>query len=238
MVVGSVCFALYWQALLGNWRALALYPEVIFILSLMLGISLVSAGALVAETDMPPGQAFFESLFHSVSNVSTTGLNVSDWSKWPHLSQAALFFLFFVGGCSGSTSGGVKCIRWLLLLKTIHRACRRLIHPRGVFPVRLHGKTVGEPTLEGVWQFFLVYFLTMALATLTNTALGLDILTALSATASSMGNVGPALGAIGPAGTYAAVSGPVKIVLSLCMLLGRLEFYSFIVLFFPEFWRK
>jgi trk system potassium uptake protein TrkH len=238
MLIGSVSFALYWQALHGNWRALVMNREVVFLVFLILGITLLSAGALVAEGLMPVGRALFESLFHAVANVSTTGLNVSDWSKWPHLSQAALFFLFFVGGCSGSTSGGVKCIRWVLLLKTINRACRRLIHPRGVFPVRLQGRTIGEPVLEGVWQFFLIYFLIMALATLANTALGLDILTALSATASAMGNVGPALGAIGPAGSYADVNGPVKLVLSLCMLLGRLEFYSFIVLFFPEFWRK
>jgi trk system potassium uptake protein TrkH len=143
-----------------------------------------------------------------------------------------------VGGCSGSTSGGVKCIRWILLFKTINRACRRLIHPRGVFPVRLQGRTVAEPTLEGVWQFFLIYFLTMALATLINTALGLDIMTAFSASASAMGNVGPALGEIGPVNSYGPVGGPVKIVLSMCMLLGRLEFYSFVVLFFPEFWRR
>jgi trk system potassium uptake protein TrkH len=212
--------------------------EVVFLFFLIMGITALSAAALVTEGVLPPGRAVFESMFNALANVSTTGLNVSDWSQWPHLSQAALFFLFFVGGCSGSTSGGVKCIRWVLLLKTINRACRRLIHPRGVFPVRLQGRTVSEPTLEGVWQFFLIYFLTMALATLTNTALGLDIITALSATASAMGNVGPALGTIGPASSYAEVPGAVKMVLSLCMLLGRLEFYSFIVLFFPEFWRK
>jgi trk system potassium uptake protein TrkH len=238
MFLGSVSLALYWQALQGHWRNLVLNREVMFLFFLILGIAGISAAALVADGAMPPGRAIFESLFHAVANVSTSGFNVSDWSQWPHLSQAALFFLFFVGGCSGSTSGGVKCIRWVILIKTINRACRRLIHPRGVFPVRLQGRTVGEPVLEGVWQFFLIYFLTMALATLTNTALGLDLLTALSATASAMGNVGPALGTIGPAGSYAEVSGPVKLVLSLCMLLGRLEFYSFIVLFFPEFWRK
>jgi trk system potassium uptake protein TrkH len=238
MLLGSVSFALYWQALRGNWRALALSREVLFLLGLVVLVAALSAGALVAEEVLPPGRAIFESLFHAVAVTSTTGLNVSDWSGWPHLSQAALFFLFFVGGCSGSTSGGVKCIRWVLLLKTINRACRRLIHPRGVFPVRLHGRTVAEQTLEGVWQFFLVYFLAMAVATLVIAALGLDPLTALSAVASALGNVGPALGAIGPVGSYAEVSGPVKLVLSLCMLLGRLEFYSFIVLFFPEFWRK
>jgi trk system potassium uptake protein TrkH len=239
MLLGSVNLALYWQALGGHWRALLHNREAAFLLALVLLAALAAAVPLARSSavyDLP--SAYFECLFQAVALVSTTGLATADWSNWPHLSQAALFLLFFVGGCSGSTSGGVKCIRWILLIKTINRACRRLIHPRGVFPVRLQGRTVAESTLEGVWQFFLIYFLIMALATLVNTALGLDIMTAFSASASALGNVGPALGAIGPTGAYGEVAGPVKIVLSLCMLLGRLEFYSFVVLFFPEFWRK
>jgi trk system potassium uptake protein TrkH len=239
MFLGSLSIALYWQAICGNWRALVFNREVMFLTFLILIVAGFSTAALMVDkVYASPVEAFFHSIFQTVSIVSTSGLTTTDWSKWPHLCQALLFFLFFVGGCTGSTSGGVKCIRWLLLFKSIHRACRRLIHPRGVFPVRLHGKTMSEQVLENVWLFFLIYFLIMAVATLSIAALGLDLTTALTASASALANVGPALGEIGPTGSYAAIPGPAKAILSLCMLLGRLEFYSFVVLFFPEFWRR
>ncbi|MDR0355389.1 MAG: TrkH family potassium uptake protein [Deltaproteobacteria bacterium] len=239
MFLGSISFALYWQLCRGNWRALVLNAEVLFLTALLLIVSLISSASLVVSGTMSsPFEAFFQSLFQAVSVASTSGQFTADWTDWPHLSQALIFFLFFVGGCSGSTSGGVKCIRWLLLLKTIHRACRRLIHPRGVFPVRLQGKNMSDQVLEGVWLFFLIYFLTMAVGTLAVTASGLDLLTAFSASASALGNVGPSLGLVGATGSYADFPAAAKIILSLCMLLGRLEFYSFLVLFFPEFWRR
>jgi trk system potassium uptake protein TrkH len=239
MFIGSISFSLYWQALKGQWRNLVFNREVMFLFFLVLAVTLISSVALVAEGSMESlGEAFFRSLFQTVSVVSTSGLSTDEWTGWPHLSQAVLFFLFFVGGCSGSTSGGVKCIRWIILVKSINRACRRLIHPRGVFPVRLHDRTLNESVLEGVWQFFLIYFLTMAIVTLTVTALGLDLMTAFTAAVSTLGNIGPALGQVGATGSYADFPSSAKVVLSLCMLLGRLEFYSFVVLFFPEFWRK
>ncbi|MDR1297565.1 MAG: TrkH family potassium uptake protein [Deltaproteobacteria bacterium] len=239
MFLGSISFALYWQLLSGNWRSLVLNGEVLFLSGLLLLISLVSTAALLhSDYYQSPFEAFFQSLFQATSVASTTGQFTADWTGWPHLSQAVIFFLFFVGGCSGSTSGGVKCIRWLLLIKSIHRACRRLIHPRGVFPVRLQGRNMSEQVLEGVWLFFLIYFLTMAVSTLAVTAVGLDLLTAFSASASALGNVGPSLGLVGATGSYAAFPPAAKVILSLCMLMGRLEFYSFVVLFFPEFWRR
>ncbi|MDR1308300.1 MAG: TrkH family potassium uptake protein [Deltaproteobacteria bacterium] len=239
MFLGSISFALYWQLLTGNWRALLLNGEVLFLCGLLLAVSVISAATLVwsGRISSPP-EALFQALFQAVSVASTSGQFTADWTGWPHLAQALIFFLFFVGGCSGSTSGGVKCIRWLLLLKSVYRACRRLIHPRGVFPVRLQGKNMSEQVLEGVWLFFLVYFLTMAVGTLAIAAVGIDILSAFSASASALGNVGPSLGLVGATGTYAAFPPAAKAILSLCMLLGRLEFYSFIVLFFPEFWRR
>ncbi|MDR1109186.1 MAG: TrkH family potassium uptake protein [Deltaproteobacteria bacterium] len=239
MFLGSISFALYWQLLAGNWRALLLNGEVLFLCGLLLAVSVISAATLVWSGRIAsPPEALFQALFQAVSVASTSGQFTADWTGWPHLAQALIFFLFFVGGCSGSTSGGVKCIRWLLLLKSVYRACRRLIHPRGVFPVRLQGKNMSEQVLEGVWLFFLVYFLTMAVSTLAIAAVGIDILSAFSASASALGNVGPSLGLVGATGTYAAFPPAAKAILSLCMLLGRLEFYSFIVLFFPEFWRR
>ncbi|MDR1677350.1 MAG: TrkH family potassium uptake protein [Deltaproteobacteria bacterium] len=239
MFLGSISFALYWQVLTGHWRALILNSEVLFLCGILLVCSVIAATSLVVSGHISnPGEALFQSFFQATAVASTTGQFSADWTSWPYLAQVMIFFLFFVGGCSGSTSGGVKCIRWLLLLKTIHRACRRLIHPRGVFPIRLQGKNMTEQSLESVWLFFLIYFLTMAISTMAITAVGLDIMTAFSASASALANVGPSLGLVGATGTYAAFPAAAKVILSLCMLLGRLEFYSFIVLFFPEFWKR
>ncbi|MDR0620655.1 MAG: TrkH family potassium uptake protein [Deltaproteobacteria bacterium] len=239
MFFGAISISLYWQALTGNWRALVLNAEVLFLVGILIFCSSVAAANLVwTGTITSPGEAFFQSLFQATAVTSTTGQFSADWTSWPYLAQAMIFFLFFVGGCSGSTSGGVKCVRWLILFKSIHRACRRMIHPRGVFPVRIQGKNISEQTLESVWLFFLVYFLTMAVSTLVVTAVGLDIMTAFSSSASALANVGPSLGLVGATGSYAAFPPVAKVTLSLCMLLGRLEFYSFIVIFFPEFWRR
>ncbi|MDR3135365.1 MAG: TrkH family potassium uptake protein [Deltaproteobacteria bacterium] len=239
MFLGSISFALYWQLLQGNWRALALNAEVLFLCGILLFCSTVAAASLVwAGRIDSPGEAFFQSFFQATSVASTTGQFSADWTSWPFLAQAMIFFLFFVGGCSGSTSGGVKCVRWLLLFKSIHRACRRMIHPRGVFPIRIQGKNISEQALESVWLFFLIYFLTMAISTLAITATGLDIMTAFSSSASALANAGPSLGLVGATGSYAAFPPVAKVVMSLCMLLGRLEFYSFVVIFFPEFWRR
>jgi trk system potassium uptake protein TrkH len=239
MFMGSVSFSLHYQLLTGRPRAFLLNPEVIFFAAAVLAAAAVAAASLLASGYYrSPGEAAFQSLFHSVSLASTTGHSLRNWTDWPTLAQCALFGLAFVGGCTGSTSGGLKCIRWIILFKTVHRVLRRYIHPRSVITVRLGGKPVAEEVLEGVWMFFLLYFLAAAAATLILAGMGLDILTAASAAASAIGNVGPGLGPLGPDTTYAWIPGPAKLVLSVLMLLGRLELYSILVLLMPEFWRR
>ncbi|MDR1040583.1 MAG: TrkH family potassium uptake protein [Deltaproteobacteria bacterium] len=239
MFMGSISFSLHYQLVTGRPKALLFNPEVMFFAAAVLLASIVAGCSLFASGYYrAPGQAAFYALFHSVSVASTTGHSIRNWADWPALAQGAVFGLVLIGGCTGSTSGGLKCVRWLILFKTVHRVLRRYIHPRSVITVRLAGKPVPEEVLEGVWMFFLLYFLAGAIATLVLTGLGLDILTAASAAASSLGNVGPALGPLGPDTTYAWLPGPAKGVLSLLMLLGRLELYSLLVLFIPEFWSR
>jgi trk system potassium uptake protein TrkH len=237
MFVGSLSFALIFQFVRGQWRAL-LNPETLFFLLIIAIASILVAGPLMANHFYAPGEAFFQAIFQVVSIISTTGLSTTDWGAWPELSQAVLLALFFVGGCSGSTSGGIKCVRWLIVLKSLHRAFRRDIHPRGVFPVRLASKAVPDTVLEKVWLFFLLYLTVEALGAFLLLLMGLDLGTSLTAVASALGNVGPVLGNIGPTSDLSSLPGPAKGVLSFCMLLGRLEFYSFLVLFFPEFWSR
>jgi trk system potassium uptake protein TrkH len=239
MFLGSLSFTLWYQLFRGQWRALAFNPEAVFLLAVSLAASAVITFSLVhAGLYRGPGQAAFHAVFQAVSVISTTGMVTADWEAWPSLARGTMFFLFFVGGCSGSTSGGIKCLRWIILFKCLYRQMRRHVHPRGVFPVRLGGKSVPEPVLEGVWIYFFLYLLSLVTASLALSSMGIDFLSALSSAASALGNVGPALGPTGPASDFASLPGPAKGVLSLLMLLGRLEFYSFLVLFLPEFWGK
>ncbi|MDR2351568.1 MAG: TrkH family potassium uptake protein [Deltaproteobacteria bacterium] len=239
MFLGSISFAMHYQLLTGHVRAFWRNPEILFFsIVIITATLLISASLIVSNVYQNPGEALFYSLFHAISILSTTGHALVDWGKWPSLAITTLFFLFFIGGCSGSTSGGLKCVRWIIMFKSIHRIFRRYIHPRGVFPIRLNGKPVPDNVLEGVWLFFILYIIILAFSTLILAGLGLDFLTSLSAAASALGNVGPGLGPLGPANTMAWVPGPAKGLLSLLMLLGRLEFYSFLVIFIPEFWSK
>ncbi|MDR2338638.1 MAG: TrkH family potassium uptake protein [Deltaproteobacteria bacterium] len=239
MFLGSVSFALHYQLLTGNIRALFGNPEVLFFGGVILASTIVIGLTLfLTGTYQSVYKSFYYAVFHATSIASTTGHALTDWSKWPNLAVGVMFLLFFVGGCSGSTSGGLKCMRWLILIKSIHRNFRRYIHPRGVFPVRINGKPIPEPVLEGVWLFFLLYFVIFAISSVLLTAMGLNVFDSISATASAMGNVGPALGNLGPASTYWWIPGPAKAVLSLDMLLGRLELYSVLIIFVPEFWSK
>lgn len=240
MLIGSLNFALYYQAVRGDWKALFKNTELrvfcglITLAALVVTVSLVLAGFYQASPLTALRQAFFQ----VVSVVTTTGLSTSDWEGWPHLAQGVLFVLFFVGGCSGSTSGGMKCVRWVLLFKGIHRTLRQHIHPRAVLPVRLGRQAVPEPVMTAVWSFGAIYFIVLAASTILLAAMDIDLLTAFSASASAVGNVGIGLGAVGPSDNYGHLPGLAKGVLSLGMFLGRLEFFSLLILFLPDFWKK
>ncbi|MDR1873226.1 MAG: TrkH family potassium uptake protein [Deltaproteobacteria bacterium] len=237
MFIGSLSFAMVYQVLSGQLKSL-LNPEAIFFLLIITAASILVATPLVVNGYFKPGEALFHSIFQVVSVISTTGLSTTDWGAWPELSQAVLLALFFIGGCSGSTSGGLKCVRWLILFKSLYRSMRQAIHPRGVFPVRLGGKPISDQVLEKVWLYILLYIVSLVIGTLLLLIMGIELNTSFTAVASSMGNVGPVLGQIGPTSDLSSLPGAAKGVLSVCMLLGRLEFYSLLLLLFPEFWSR
>ncbi|MDO9210712.1 MAG: potassium transporter TrkG, partial [Deltaproteobacteria bacterium] len=144
----------------------------------------------------------------------------------------------FIGGCAGSTGGAIKCVRIYILLKQGFQELRKLIHPRAVLPVKLGGKVISPDTLSGIWGLFFLYLLIFSMASLALSMLGSDILTSISAVATTLGNVGPGLGTVGPTENFAHLSVAAKWILTFCMLLGRLEIYTLLVLLIPEFWKK
>ncbi len=182
--------------------------------------------------------ALRHALFSVVSIITTTGYVTEDFEKWPSYGHYVLLFLMFVGGCAGSTGGAIKCVRVWMLLKMAANQVFRIVHPKAVRAVRYNGRTVPAEVLSGIQSMFVLYMTVFILSSLALAWLGHDALTSISAVAATLGNVGPGLGSVGPVENYFHFSLTAKWVCTFCMLVGRLEVYSVVALFFPEFWRK
>ncbi|MDX1420201.1 MAG: potassium transporter TrkG [Rubricoccaceae bacterium] len=213
------------------------------------GAGEMGGGAELPESDSPVTgrtvvryEGFWTSFryaaFQAAAIVTTTGFGTADYELWPPLAAAVIFALFFVGGMAGSTGGGVKVVRVLLVLKNSFREVRQLLHPQAVLPVRLDHRVVPEGIMRNVLSFIVLYIGLIGVGTLVMGFLGLDLLSAFSATLSSVGNVGPAFGTFGPTENYTHVPAVGKWVLSLLMMAGRLEIFTVLMLFLPAFWKR
>ena len=167
--------------------------------------------------------------------ATTTGFATADYASWPTFLPFLLLMSAFAGACAGSTGGGIKQIRMMLLFKQGFREVRQLIHPNAVIPVKVGGKSVPESVVSSIWGFLAAYIFVFALLMLTMIALGTDPITAYSAVGACLNNLGPGLGEV--ALTYGSLEGAEKYVLCLAMLLGRLELFTLLVILTPEFWR-
>lgn len=242
MFVAGVSFALHFRAFSGkpgaywkNWE-FRLYVLIMFV-----AIVLVIGGLW---RDLGPLDAIREGTFNTVSLITTTGFASADFGAWRPALQIMVVGLMFLGGMAGSTAGGIKTFRIGVLFKAAVADIRRLVHPRAVFVTRFGGTRVSDPVVEAVQSFFLFYmFLFMSSTFLlafidANLAEGLDLVTATSAVAASIGNIGPGLGDVGPAGNYASLPGLAKWMLSSLMIVGRLEIFPVLVLFTKDLWRR
>ena len=238
MLVAGINFSLHYQLLRGNLKGFLKNGETQFFLAVFLAATLAITINLRIHLFDSLLTSFRHASFQAASILTTTGFSSHNFAVWPFLAQFILLVLMFVGGCTGSTGGGIKCFRIMLLFKQGYREIYRMIHPHAVVPVKLGGKSVSARIVEGVWGFFFLYFFLFALNTLVMTLLGSDLVTAISAVASCIGNIGPGLNAVGPAANYNHLPALGKWCLTFCMLLGRLEIYTVIVLFVPEFWKK
>ncbi len=238
MILAGTNFALHYQALTGQIRAFYRNSEVRFYwISLATAMVLVTFVLRIQVYDTL-ATAFRYASFQVTSIMTTTGYTTADFEKWPSFAQYTLVLLMFIGGSAGSTGGGIKCVRILLLLKQGRRELSRLIHPHGVIPVRLGGKVVSEEVIQSVWGFFFLFMLVFVLASVAMSLLGLDIVTAFVSVAATINNIGPGLGAVGPMDNYTSIPFIGKWILIFCMLVGRLELYTIIILLVPEFWKR
>lgn len=183
-------------------------------------------------------KVFRDVLFQIVSIITTTGFVSADYTLWPPVAVMAIFLLMFVGASAGSTAGGVKIVRHIILIKNAILGLKRQLHPKAIIPVRMNGHTVSESVVYNVLAFLMLYLLIYALGVLVLSALGIDFMTSLGAVATSLGNIGPGLGLVGPVNNFAHFSSEIKWILSLYMLIGRLELFTVIMLFTPYFWKR
>jgi trk system potassium uptake protein len=238
MILAGTNFSLHYLVLQGKLRQVWRSEEFRKYLYILGFFSLVIAIVLVAKTGMEHEKAFRDALFQVVSTVTTTGYSTSNYMVWPGGLWSFIILLMFVGGMAGSTGGGIKVIRQLLLFKNAGKELKRALHPQGIIPVRLNNVAVSQDIIYKVMAFFQLYILVFIFGALFLSFLGLDFETAIGASISALGNIGPGLGNVSPAGNYAYFPSAGKWFLSFLMLLGRLELFTVIILITRSFWKR
>lgn len=238
MFLSGVNFALLYQALRGRFRAAVKSEELWLYVGVILGATALITLDLHRELGMTASAAAPQAAFQAVTIITTTGFATTDFAAWPAVSQCVLILLMLMGGCAGSTAGGMKSVRFLLLLKSARRWLQRILHPREVHPIRVDGRSTDEDTITNVSCFFFVYMMLLMACTMIVGFDGVDFLEAFSAALSSISNVGPALGILGPTGNFAALSALSKLSMCAAMLFGRLEIVPLMIVLMPSAWRK
>jgi len=229
MFLAGTSFIIHYQVLRGNWKAIKNEEFRLYIIILAVAIFL-----LILSQGL---NSYREAMFQAISMMTTTGFVTADFGSWHFGARMVLLILMFIGASSGSTSGAIKVVRVLALIKHTRVMMRRAISPKAVIPVKLNGKPLQEGIIRDIVSFFFLYILVAVAASIALGFLGLDLETSISAVAATMGNVGPGLGGVGPISNYAGLAEPVKVILTICMWLGRLELFTAIMILSPRFWK-
>jgi trk system potassium uptake protein TrkH len=238
MILAGTNFTLHYLAMLGKLKKVWQNEEFRNYLYILFGVSLVIGLLLIWKTGLGWENAMRDALFQVVSIVTTTGYATADYLVWPGSLWFFIFVLMFIGGMAGSTGGGVKVVRQLLLFKNAGKELKRAIHPQGIIPVRLNHEAVSQDIIFKVMAFFQLYILVLVFGAMALSFLGLDFETAVGASISALGNIGPGLGKVGPTGNFAFIPDAGKWLLSFMMLLGRLELFTVLILVSPYFWKR
>lgn len=238
MIIAGINFTLHYRLLTGNAKPLLANTELKTYISIFIITTIIIAFSLHKEVYSSLATCFRYASFQAATILTTTGYATTDFEQWPFLAQSVLFILMFVGGCSGSTGGGMKVLRIVTLFKTAFNEMKHLIHPRGIFSLRISGKVIKKDLAYAIAGFFFLYIAMLLAITFVVSLAGGDILTSVATALATVGNIGPGFGKIGPAENYAFYPGFVKWILSFAMLAGRLELYTVLVLFTPAFWKK
>ncbi|WP_408956021.1 TrkH family potassium uptake protein [Natroniella sp. ANB-PHB2] len=238
MFMAGINLTLHYQVLTGNIKSLLKDKEFRFYAFIV-----VTAIFLITlNLRLQVYKTFLSSLkyaaFQVTSIISTAGFATVDYDIWPPFSRGILLVLMFIGGCAGSTAGGIKVIRIYALMKKGFQELYKLIHPRAVTSLKIGNQAISEEVSTSILGFFFLYIIVFVISTITLASFGIDLISSISAVAATLGNIGPGLGLIGPLNTYVPLPVVGKLLLSFCMILGRLEIYTVLVFLLAGFWRK
>lgn len=238
MIFAGTNFSLHYNLFKGNFKVYKNNHEFrYFLLLILIGTIIISFDVFI-NTNSGFAETIQKSLFQVVSIITTTGYITADYEQWSLSSQLILFLFMFIGGSAGSTGGGMKVMRIILLFKFAYSEIVKLIHPKAIVPIRLGNKTVDQKTMSNITGYFVLVMLIAALGTIIMSFLGLDLATSFGVVAATLNNIGPGLGSVGAIDNYAHLSHPIKWILTFFMLLGRLEVFTVALLLAPSFWKK
>ncbi|MBN1496041.1 MAG: TrkH family potassium uptake protein [Spirochaetes bacterium] len=238
MLLAGINFTLHYRMLTGRLKPLLRDTELKAYLLIFIVATVSLAYSLHGFSYKSVGDSFRYAMFQVASIMTTTGFASADYEQWPFMAQIIIFMLMFVGGCSGSTGGGIKVMRLVVMFKQALNEMKLLLHPRGIFTLKMSGRMVRKNIVYAVSGFFFLYAMALLVVTFVVSSAGHDITTSFTAALATVGNIGPAFGKLGPMKNYSFLEDYIKWVLSFAMLVGRLELYTVLVLFTPRFWRK
>ena len=238
MIFAGTNFTLHYYALHRKFDKIRENQEFKVYLGIIAFVTLYVTIGLVLKMDSGIEQSFRDALFTTVSILTTTGFVTANYIEWHYYIWIFIFALMFIGGSAGSTGGGMKIIRHLLLVKNSWLEMKRAIHPQAIIPVKYNHKSVPKEIISNVMAFFLIYVLIFAFGVFVLALVGLDFETSIGATIAALGNIGPGIGGVGPIENYASFSPFTKWFLSFLMLLGRLELFTILIVLSPAFWRR
>ncbi|MCR5217256.1 TrkH family potassium uptake protein [Treponema sp.] len=237
MFLSSLNFTLYYYGFTGKLSELKNNTELKVFVSLCIGAILI-----VTLVEIRDYGSFFTSLryssFQTLSLISTTGFSTTDFTLWQPAAQVVLLALFFIGGCSGSTAGGIKAIRWVVLFKQLKNEILKMLHPHGIFTIRINKRAGRKDVVFSVAAFFMCFALIIGATTFFGSLFGLDVYSAFTGALSMAGNIGPGFGALGPSSSFSFLHSAVKWWYSFVMIAGRLEFFTLMIFFAPAFWKR
>ena len=238
MILAGINFTLHYLALHRKFDKLWTNQEFKTYLGIIVLVTIFITAGLIWDQGWGIESAFRDALFSVVSILTTTGFVNNNYLLWPSFLWMLLFALMFVGGSAGSTGGGIKVVRHMLLIKNSWIELKRAMHPNAIIPVKFNGKSVSQQIIFNVMAFFLLYVMIFAFGTLIMSLIGYDFETSIGATIASLGNIGPGIGGVGPVENYAFFSPFAKWFMAFLMLLGRLELFTVLIILSPAFWKS
>jgi len=239
MFLGGVSFALHYQLVNGNFGTVFKNPELrCYGAIIIIGIALATWGLISSRPDLSLNDSFRKAAFNIVSINTTSGFMTDDFNLWPNFLRIFMLVIMMVGGCSGSTSGSLKVIRFVILFKIIRMELKKLVHPRAIFHVKVAGKSIDPDDLTNVVALTCFFMGFATLGCILLSMMGLDLTTSISASVACLFNIGPGLGQVGASGNYSDIPFMGKSILITFMLMGRLEIFGIMLLFLPMAWRK